>query len=196
MPIAARETLTIGSRVSYGDSTGLRRQGEIIEVLADEYRVHWDDGGETISDLRQYCWWQLALLPGNLFDGSPILFAYTRERALADGELVAIETGIAREAGFVWPIAVSRALWQVVEPNEREALCGQSVEGRLWDLLTVSRLAIKSAKEDGTAIDFPVLFYEVDRGRRAGLLTYNLRLETGPGDHGEPVVTIGCPEDF
>lgn len=211
MPIAAREALHVGTRVSYEDAANPRREGRIAEVIqtggttpsgfalptGDEYRVVFDDGSETISDLRQYGWHQLADFgEGNPFDGAEIIAAYTRERAIDDGELVAVGKE-AQEAGFRWPVALTRALWNVVEPNEKERTnAGQSVEGRLWDVCFMGYIAIKRAPEGGTRIDYDVIFYEADRGIRAGQKTRRLRLETGPGDAGEPVVTIGFPEDF
>ena len=197
MPVAARETLGVGSRVSYEDVTNARREGSIVEILDGAYRIQWHDGDQTVSDLRQHGWYQLASLPGNVFDGAEIIYAYTRQQAIDDGELIALDDhGIAKEAGFIWPVAFTRALWRIVEPTDREARNGQSVEGRLWDVLMMARFAIQRAADHGTQIDFSVIFHEADRGQRAGQRRHTLRLETGLGDWGEPVVTIGFPADF
>jgi hypothetical protein len=48
-------------QVQYQDVANLLRVGTVVEHIAGEFRVCWDDaeGGETWSDLRQ-CGWQLA----------------------------------------------------------------------------------------------------------------------------------------
>ena len=197
MPVAASNTLAVGSRVSYEDAANPRREGSIIAILDDEYRICWDEGGHTVSDLRQNGWHQLASLPGNFFDGAEIIHAYPREQAIEGGELVVLDhDGIAKDAAFRWPVTVTRALWNLIEPSGGEACNGQSLRGRLWDVLMMARFAIQRATCHDTRIDFSVLFYEADRGQRAGQRTRTLRLETGPGDQGEPIVTIGFPEDF
>jgi hypothetical protein len=197
MPIAASETLALGSRVCYEDARNPRREGSVVEILDGAYRIQWHDGDETVSDLRQHGWYQLASLPGSIFDGVEIIYGYTRQQAIDDGELVALDQGgLANEAGFRWPVALTRALWNIVEPTDREACDGQSVEGRLWDVLMMARFAIQRAADHGTRIDFSVIFYEADRGQLAGQRGHTLRLDTGPGDQGEPVVTIGFPGDF
>src|SRR5206468_2575273 len=77
-----------------------------------------------------------ANLPGSPFDGAEIIYSYTREQALADRVLIDVsELAEAREAGFVWPVAISRALWEIVVPTDAEEAEGQSYEGRLWDVL-------------------------------------------------------------
>ena len=52
-----------------------------------------------------------------------------------------------------------------------------------------------SANKDADRVAFKVL--RVPRGSRTGQATpVTLLLDIGPGDQGEPVVTIGLAEDF
>lgn len=48
------------NRVSYEDMANPRRYGTVVECLESvwgvEWRVRWDDGDETVSDLRQRGW--------------------------------------------------------------------------------------------------------------------------------------------
>lgn len=49
----------VGDRVSYEDAANPRRVGVVVAVLRGwgvEYRVRWDDGTSTVSDLRQAGW--------------------------------------------------------------------------------------------------------------------------------------------
>jgi len=120
--------------------------------------------------------------------GKP-LSIYTRAQALADGMLVDV-TSTAREAGWRWPVAVTAALWQVIEcvPKRHSY---QSTEGRLWDVVYMASLAARRSR-GGDRIAFElILFRENSRKKYLQLVAH-----VGPGDTPEPVVTIGFPEDF
>ncbi len=122
----------------------------------------------------------------NSFFG-PVISAYTRADALRDGELVDVST-MAAEMGYRVPVAVTRAVWVgVVEPDETP---GQSVEGRLWDVLWMLHYEIARAPRAGSSIRFKLyaLIGGVSR-----LLT--LRAVIGPGDAGEPVITVMWPDE-
>src|SRR5689334_11102095 len=73
-----------------------------------------------------------------LFDDAEVIHTYSREDAIRDGVLVDV-TPIAEEAGFKVPIALTSSVWSRLEPSERDAQLGQSIEGRLWDVLMVLR---------------------------------------------------------
>jgi hypothetical protein len=133
------------------------------------------------------------------WDDAEVISVYTRAQAIADGVLVEIDAdGIAKEAGFVVPVAVTRAVWTLIEPTEQEReRWGQSVEGRLWDVLMMAHYAIK--RKPGGADS--TLLYDLNfqmRGRagyRSGLRRQTLKLVSGPGDEGEHVITIMLPEE-
>ena len=117
----------------------------------------------------------------------PVISAYTRADALRDGELIDV-SAMAAEMGYRVPVAVTRAVWVgVVEPDETP---GQSVEGRLWDVLWMLHYAIKTERRSGSVIRFQLyaLIGGVSR-----LLT--LKAVMGPGDEGEPVLTIMWPDE-
>lgn len=131
--------------------------------------------------------------------GGPIS-AFTRRQAIEDGVLVDLmqEDTIkaVREAGFRWPIAMTVAafndyVWPIEDPAQEEWLRkhGQDLQGRLWDILFLLRLAIGSDKTGGPEVFFRlsvVCANERPRGRR----TVTLKSVCGPGDDGEPVITI------
>jgi len=118
----------------------------------------------------------------------PLIYAYTRAQALEDGVLVDVSE-TAREAGFVWPVALTAAVWALVEDIPRRYRAWQTVEGRLWDVLWMAYCAIRSAEHSDTELRYTLL---MDHGRHRYLA---LKLVTGPGDHGEPVVTIMLPDE-
>jgi hypothetical protein len=54
-----RANPTTPTRVSYEDMANPRREGTIVGRVGSEYRVRFDDGEETVSDLRQHGWRKL-----------------------------------------------------------------------------------------------------------------------------------------
>lgn len=119
------------------------------------------------------------------------LHVYTRAQALADGVLVDC-TELAREAGFTWSVALSDSLYQgYVVPALALVAEGQSIQGRLWDVLQVLRHAIRSSK-DASVLRFSV-FFQMSPG--AAPISVELVSVAGPDDAGDPCITIMTPED-
>jgi len=116
------------------------------------------------------------------FDDADIISSYSREEAIADGVLVDV-TPKAEEAGFKVPIALTAALRARLEPSERDAMLGQSFEGRLWDIFMVLRHHARASDTD--TVTFDVVIAELDEQH-----TLHLKAHIGPGDNAEPVVTI------
>lgn len=137
-----------------------------------------------------------ATTPASLTEifGEPISVC-TRAQLIADGELVDVTT-TAAEAGFLTPVAISRAAWSdCVEWADADTArqTYQDAAGRLWDVLWMCSLGAKAAK---TKDAFVFALYRVPRGGR-GLRARLVKLKAciGPGDAGEPVVTIMLPSE-
>ncbi len=120
---------------------------------------------------------------------------YTRAQALEDGVLIDV-TEAATEAGFCWPVAITHAAWQACvewSDNDSRRQTYQDESGRLWDVLWMAFVAIRSAT-GGTEINFQL--YRVPKGgRRTKARLTTLKLISGPGDAGEPVITIMLPQE-
>ena len=126
----------------------------------------------------------------------PVIYAYTRSQALADNCLVDV-TEIAKEVGFKLPVAITEALHNRLIPSKADADLGQDYNGRLWDVLWVAALTIKLADPGTDTVTFTIALQEA--GAKSGRLQnadLRLRAVCGPGDDGEPVITIGFPEVF
>ena len=125
----------------------------------------------------------------------PPISIYTRAQAIEDGVLVSVPTKTSREAGFKWDVALTAAAWDecVAVPNGCEGL--QDFEGRLWDVLWMARLAIRRMTGDANEIPFRlhVVKASADLGRTPPIV--ELKIHVGPGDEGEPVITIMQPEE-
>lgn len=118
------------------------------------------------------------------------IHTYTRTEALTDGVLVDASL-LAREAGFNWQVALTDHLYhRYVVPSLDLANQGQSIEGRLWDILQVLRVAIRSTTIQDT-LSFSVAFIMApDTIEEVELVAH-----AGPGDRFEPVLTIMLPGD-
>ncbi len=131
-----------------------------------------------------------------LHEDGDLIYAYTRAQALADGVLVEVSP-MAREAGFRFPTAITADLHARLTPNEREKALGQNYDGRLWDVLFLAALSGRKVGFSDRA-GFEVSLFEANDASplRTHRRTLSLWVVVGPGDDGEPVITIGFPEDF
>ena len=121
--------------------------------------------------------------------GEPV-YTYTRAQAIEDGCFADVSDQ-AREVGFRCPVALTSTLWATVNVEGNEALVreGQSTAGRLHDVLFLAMLKVRAAAgrpfEGPMKCAFRVLDGSVVRSDEQELWLY-----FGPGDNGEPVMTI------
>lgn len=138
-----------------------------------------------------------AMRSAPLAERDDIIHAYTRAQALADGVLTATDAELAREAGFVVPVALTSAVWEgcvAWNDGDSERQVPQDERGRLWDVLTMARAAIR--RGDGAGDRVTVDLRRVPRdGRARQARPVQLVCAIGPGDHGEPVITIMEPHE-
>ena len=121
-----------------------------------------------------------------------VIYAYTREQAIADGVLIDVSK-MTKEAGVKFPVAVTSAVWhEYIVPDEELKGYGQSEDGRLWDTLWMFRYSAIKHSSDTMLFDLYFLMNE-DRKPEQKLVT--LKAVCGPGDKGEPVITIMKPDE-
>lgn len=126
----------------------------------------------------------------SIWKDAEVISAYSRAQAIEDGVLVDLSY-LAREAGFRWPLAVTRAVWAVIEPNRKLKQEGQGCIGRAWDLLSLLRAELRSA-QGGREVRFaPYFLTEAGKPPRQ----ISMRAVSGPGDDGEPVITVMLPDE-
>jgi hypothetical protein len=120
----------------------------------------------------------------------PPIHVYTRAQAIADDVLRDVTTDAA-EAGFRFPVALTDAAWRDAVAWDDTHAALQDERGRLWDVLTMARYYAQRAG-DTDRVPFRVL--RVPNRPRATRPQYTaLVLHIGPGDAGEPVITIMQP---
>ena len=123
-----------------------------------------------------------------MFDHTDIIFSYTRAQAIADGVLIDL-TEEAAKHGFRIPFACTDSIWQEIEWGEHEKPgAGQCTEGRLYDVLHMAILSASQAKE-ASQVEVQVWMVPWAGDSMVGKL-YTYKLHVGPGDQGEPVITL------
>jgi hypothetical protein len=115
--------------------------------------------------------------------GDEVVSTYTRRQALEDGVLMNVSE-LSAEAGFKVPVAVTAALWAFLTPTADDGRQGQSVTGRLWDVLMILRANVR---------DSDTVVFDVFIALSGTLKKVRLKAMIGPGDQLEPVVTIMLP---
>ena len=125
-----------------------------------------------------------------------VISTYTRTQAIEDGVL--IDPGsMAKEAGFKWPVALTADAWAACvawTDADSQQQVHQDQSGRLWDVVYMASHAIRTSKDSGDRLLFQL--YRVPRdGQSTEAVLVTLKLIVGPGDSGEPVITILLPNE-
>jgi hypothetical protein len=132
----------------------------------------------------------------------PPIASYSRKQAIEDGVLVDLTADgetkqLCLEAGFKLPVAMTATAFHdtvlagTTETPEGEFVFpgSQSCKGRLWDVLMVLRFSIRAANAHGDTdrVNFKVSVDQHGDGKHE---TVKLWCQIGPGDSGEPVLTV------
>ncbi len=127
-------------------------------------------------------------------DFGAVIYRYSRAQAMADGVLVDV-SAVAREAGFSISVAITAAAWaDCVAWTDIDSArqMHQDEKGRLWDVLRMAELAAKTGQGSRLA-------FEMHRVPRGGRYTVprriKLHMTIGPGDAGEPAITVMLPSE-
>lgn len=123
-------------------------------------------------------------------DAWNVVYSYSRAQAIADGVLIDV-TEAARAVGFEVNTVVTDHLFTgYVVPCAGLEGEGQSQGGRLHDLLMLAMFAAQTSK--GTdRVTFKIDFL-MNPNRKE---TVAVIAHIGPGDNGEPVLTLMLPGD-
>ena len=124
-----------------------------------------------------------------MFENAEIVSRYTRAQAVEDGVLIDVST-VAKEAGIRFPVALTAAVWArcVAVPPGVEC---QDEAGRLWDVVWMLRVGVQRA--GGSLVLFSLHVRNSNRSGTPPLV--RLKAVCGPGDQGEPVITVMLPEE-
>ena len=120
-----------------------------------------------------------------------LIYSYTRQQAIEDGVLIDV-TDAAKGVGFKVHTVVTATLFHgYVEPPTGFEGEGQSTAGRLHDLLFLVLCAARKNHAGADRATVRVAFLMAP-GKTE---TVDVIVHIGPGDQGEPVLTLMLPED-
>jgi hypothetical protein len=131
----------------------------------------------------------------SLFSPGDIIYSYTHAQAIEDGVLIPVPEDLCNEAGIIIPTCITDHLWHYIDPGNLTDMPGQSTTGRLWDLLWMFRTGINNRTKHTDRFRFSVLFLMRESGQIPRQEEVAVIAVCGPGDRGEPVITLMLPED-
>ena len=125
-----------------------------------------------------------------MFEEADLIHRYSRADALRDGTLIDVSS-TAREAGIRWPVALTRAAWGRCVTVPPGVAC-QDEAARLWDVAWMLACALRRGGS-GPEVRYGVHVRNDNRDRTPPLV--RLKALCGPGDGGEPVITVMLPQE-
>jgi len=145
---------------------------------------------------------QAAARPANLWSEADVIATYSRLQAIEDGVLVQLSgpgyqgdawvPEMVAECGYKIPLAITAAAFgRYVELTPAAERACNDIKGRLWDVLYMLRLAIGRSRPGQDTVWFE-FYCVVDRVKPQ---CSRLKAVCGPGDDGEPVMTIMLPNE-
>jgi hypothetical protein len=119
----------------------------------------------------------------NVFEN--VIYSYSRAQAIEDGVLVDLNHIEGFKSHWKAHLASTSAVWAIIEEALQHE--GQDVNGIAHDVSILAKVAIRSSTElCPTEVRFDVLI----AGRK-----HTLKLNIGPGDKGEAVLTLLLPHE-
>lgn len=118
-----------------------------------------------------------------------MISSYSRAQAIEDGVLVDV-TETAKEAGFKWPVAMTRAAWEDLVAWDDSNRGIQDEQGRLWDVVWMASRAAKRGGDEPLVVE---VFRVPNTPRATRPVLTKFVVHCGPGDTAEPVITLCLP---
>jgi hypothetical protein len=120
-----------------------------------------------------------------------VIYSYTRKQAVADGGQVDVST-VAAEAGIRFPVFLTRSVFDAyvtVPPG----VSGQDEAGRLWDVVSMLRFAIRKAAQGHTRLPFAL--YVRNDNRVPRLVKLIATCGALDMDDPQPAITVMLPDE-
>ena len=161
------------------DRTPVQRQQPLfagLDCLPDQMDLFATDGEPAKEDHATF---------------GPVISSYTRAQAIEDGVLVdgmQPELAEVSRQHYKHPVAMTAAVFGLIQRAvENEKYCND-YKGVWHDVLGMRRMAAVQRWETGCLFRLII----TGTGRRRN---HTLKIECGPGDNGEPVMTVMMPDE-
>ena len=98
-------------------------------------------------------------MKGKTIAGDPeeLIYIHAAEEGTEGGALVDVDPDLIRAAGYRWPVRISQRVAGLVTPTLVEERQGQSMQGRLWHMLWLARIALLDAHPEQRYVAFEVV---------------------------------------
>ncbi len=149
------------------------------------------EGAQTLRGARAALRHNPEKKKGEAFWGEPVS-VYTRAQAIEDGVLVdlgSIAPQVTRQH-YKYPVACTAAVWGIIEQSVQNPRYANDYPGVIHDILWMSRMNVKQLSQDQSIALFQVIIHGAGRKR-----LYTFKIVAGPGDKGEPVLTVLLPDE-
>lgn len=122
----------------------------------------------------------------------PTIYTYTRLQAVKDGFQVPVLESTTKQAGILFPVYLTRAVFDkyVEVPAKVE---GQDLEGRLWDIVSMTAYAIRRSGRCSDRVTVRV--YVRNDNRRHRLVELLAVVSALDIDDARPAITIQLPDE-
>jgi hypothetical protein len=143
-----------------------------------------------------------------VFGPTELVSVYSREQAIEDGVLIDCTEDpfdeLNRRAGLIFDVAMTSAVFHRYVEVPEQFQGSQDIGARYWDILRLFLYAVHQSEGDGDELlfefacfpngdaDFEVNERDVVGGRNR---IVQLKAVTGPGDRGEPCLTLMLPSE-
>ena len=107
-----------------------------------------------------------------------MIYSYSRHQAIEDGVLADLSHLESVRHHWKYPFACTLAVWGVIE--EALQIEGQDVNGIMHDVGVLAKIALRTTREVQQVLFIAII----------GRTKHRLKLHVGPGDRGEPVLTL------
>jgi hypothetical protein len=133
-----------------------------------------------------------------------VISSYTRAQAIEDGYLIDLGTfsfrpnlTVLQEVGIKFPVSMTRAAYsRAVQEDGRDLPPSQDLSGRTFEVVYMLKQAIKrSAGGSEIRYSLSVINWRTATGQSVKRQAVQLKALCGPGDDGEPVITIMLPDE-
>lgn len=126
------------------------------------------------------------------FDGRHVVSKYKRAQALEDGVLVEVPLDIAELSAFKWPIALTAGAWAACVDWPADDTT-DTEQDRVYEVLKDAWMAVRRMDRASASAHFSTS-RRIPRQPHPSDVA--LTVYAGPGDDGEPVITIAlrCEE--
>ena len=125
----------------------------------------------------------------NFWQDTEVISSYSRAQALEDGVLVDLNQWIPiNESGYKYSVACTAAVWNIIDKAVKNTRHFNDYAGVIWDILWMSRAYQIRRWETGNLFKVKI----VGAGRKQ---LFIFKIECGPGDDAEPVITVMFQEE-